>query len=225
MPNGIYFIYLFILIATIIFIDLMMKKQMDLNLYKTMKNFCLIFVIAVLASCNQHPPKIATDNRPATEQGLIAQLNNADSTYNDQNNPISKKEVLDSMKSKVPNYILKQLDAKIENWQATVSKIDINLMDAIEVKLSVPLHFDGDEKDAEYNAIILTATVGFDQQGLKEVLKTLKPKDKVEISGLFHKTDSGEIIFIPANVTPDDEAYFTNPEFYFEIKSIKKIAQ
>ena len=191
-----------------------------------MKKLSLFFLtLFVLMGCNQTPPKIATDQRPATEQGLIAQLNRADSIYQDQTNEISKKEVLYSMTSKVDNYILKQLDTKTENWQAKVLKIDVGkgLDYTIDVQLSIPLHFDGDEKDAEYNAIILTSIVGFDDQSVKEALKTLKPNDKVYVSGNFQKNKFGEIDFTGLNL---DERYsFNQPEFAFEIKSIKKIAQ
>lgn len=186
--------------------------------------FILSFLLLVLASCDETANKqqAIVDNRPKKQLQLIKAFNDADSAYKYQDNEITKKEILDSSKAKLAAFILKDLNAKVENWSAIFEELEVSQLgdNLITVSLLVPLAKEIDKKLPESDAILLYATVTFNDKQIKDQLKTLSPFDSVVVSGTFEK-DILDNIDISASDF-DDRYTFSAPKLLFKITSIKK---
>lgn len=192
------------------------------NLYNI--SFCLL---VLSLGCNQQTkPDQKPDTRPQNELSFIKIFTKADSVYSAQHNEIGKKEVVDSSKATITHFITDNLQAKIENWQAVVKRINVDGLDgAIDVTLMVSKGAELDEKHPDFNAIILKSHIA-DNDQIKALLKPLSEGSKVLVTGAFltDKNKEGNIDFDTYSLgSIDPEELLTNPQFNISITDISKI--
>jgi hypothetical protein len=188
-----------------------------------MKKLFFLLLIGIFTSCTNIGIK-QIDRREATEITLIKEFVKADSTYKAQINDVNKKDFFEKTKVQLTAFIVNKLKNKASNWEASIYSISSG-MDGINVVflISKQADFEGQTYD-HYDSIIFESEEINDPH-LKEVFKTLQPKDKVLITGTFGKEkDVQNNIQLQTinNVTIDDEDALRNPSFYFTLTDIKK---
>ncbi|RZA03018.1 MAG: hypothetical protein EOP47_04590 [Sphingobacteriaceae bacterium] len=184
----------------------------------------IVPVISVIVSCNSEPKEI--DTRPATELALIKKFSDADSICKTQVNKVVKKEFIEKSKKQLIDFIVKDLNAKAENWEAHVHEIKPGVLGVdAEFLISKEREFGDDVKYPDMESIVLESDEIQDPK-LTEVLKTLREGDKVLISGTFDTRpfDSGSVVFqTMTRVTLDSADELSNPSFVFHLTDVKRI--
>lgn len=190
------------------------------------KILSFIFIAAALCGCDQNGTKIGIeDNRPKTEQALIKEINIADSTYKAQSNEITQKEAYEKSKKSISQLITKDLNAKAENWEAKVHKIELDVNDDILVDVMIAKEMQYAEKFPEYSSIMLKSRIS-DNEKLKNLVKPLQKGDEVILSGTFsleYKDANGNIFLNSYSIDGgNDHDKISNPAFIFNLTDIKK---
>ena len=183
------------------------------------KSSSTIFTLAVALSCSMgcaKPKKV--DTRPASEKGLIREINIADSTYTAQYNDITKKESYDKSVKRISDFITNDLKAKADNWEARVENIELLDDSTILLELITPRGTEFDEKIPTYDAIALRSFIKNDEK-LKNLIKPLIKLEDVIVSGRFvtNRDNDGNIFFNAYSSSNKID----NPVFEFIITDIK----
>lgn len=184
-----------------------------------MKKILYVFLIAVTAcSCNLGDTK--KESRPKSELALIREINIADSNYRAQINEITQNEAYEMSVKRISQFIVNDLKAKAENWEARVQEINLD-DDVVIIELIIAKGLQFDEKVPQYEAIALRCQVTADER-LKSLIRPLIKGEDVIVSGNFlTDKDAGDNITFNSYVGAGAKQILSNPVFDFSITDIK----
>jgi len=199
------------------------------NQLVTMKKFHIPFLIllsvTIFQSCDQQTTAAQNDNRPKDELAFIKLLDSAYWNTSNQANDIGKKDAAANNKVKITHFIIDTLKTNFKNWHVNVFKIEDAILEGgVDVELLISKKAQPDEKDPEFESIILKTHIA-DTDTTKNMFKPLQKGDKVLLSGSFatDKDEEGNIQFFPymsGSLRIEDQ--FSEPVFNFIITKIEK---
>jgi len=179
-----------------------------------------------LGNCGQSQ-RVQNNDLPKAETILIKKLSEINDKISSQNNVVGEKEVTDSATVQILNFIKTDLNCKVENWRGYISKIRKALItetiedNVYDVNIFIPLNGSYDKEHPNVDAITLICQVKEENKKLMQVVKSLKPFDKVSVSGIFSKNGNGDIEFADAPIP--DKYNLSSPEFIIQADDISKL--
>lgn len=185
--------------------------------------FFLPFIV-LFQSCDQPTTASQTDDRPKDELAFVKLLDSAYWNTSNQTNDIGKKDAANNYKIKITHFIADTLKTNFKNWQVSVFKIEDAILEGgIDIQLLVWKKAQPDEKDPEFESIILKTHIA-DDDSIKNMYKPLQVGDKILLTGSFttDKDEEGNILFSPymsGSLRIEDQ--FSEPVFNFVTTSVK----
>ncbi|HEY9534037.1 MAG TPA: hypothetical protein VIQ77_05850 [Mucilaginibacter sp.] len=187
--------------------------------------FLFCSLILVFQSCGQLPTgNLPADHRPKDELAFVKLLDTAYWNTSNQTNDIGKKDAANNNKIKITHFIIDTLKTNFKNWQVTVFKIEDAILEGgVNVELLVSKKAQPDEKNPEFESIILKAHVA-DDDSIKNKFKLLQAGDRILLTGSFaiDKDEQGNIQFSPymsGSLRIEDQ--FSEPVFNFVTTDVK----